>query len=954
MHEAPAGSEEVSAGNTCPPGAHGSVPPRATGANEAEGFPNSNPSAAKPPAAPVAPAPAGASEMLETEPPTSGAAVAPSATVGPPSEGTNPSSPAQPKSAAAAVASVSASSTVVSAVPAARTDVQCAKLDDGDRRGNTSPKTKGVPPNSAGAEASANPRVQEAPGMGGGSGGGNEGSSAGGSGGSGAGGLSTGAASLVSSFLKRGSTASADMPHPHAPSPPKTPTSLASLVAGVPPGSGGSSAAGFRTPTARTDNGTQTPRRGGDRFFHSAWPPSLKKRRRILYYPKPNDPVGRRILYWVRGNYRVKDNLGLSVAFWLSAQTQLPLQALTFVDPAIGRPVPSCNVPSSSDGTRTRLPGVRGAQHHAERQELPFGMAVEASALCEMEEALRALNVPLVAVACAESDIPSALACWCGGGAGSSSSAPGDARPPSADSTGAGEVAAAAMSATAEMLPAEGSVEITIMDECYHPRQLLLSEKVKDALRGTGALYAMDSSCVYPVNTNGGGAVGGQAGASAGGAAMVLTPQEFRRAQEGLLPAVLADLAPKPRLSLRSRPQDQMFTPGKKRATLPRQFEKRAQSTGSAFSVLSWSELRKLAASRFPGFGKPISRQAEGVTQIQDLISLLGGGERVGEAALRQTLDLTAAYTIDSQRTTDPSTGGLAHDCTGREPPPGICSMLEKEIAGAGFGGCLLHLLRLGSISSLSVVQALLCRPPDFKTGAIGKEQHPKMCESRRHLLEQVLKREYAVYRSHSYHRKMAGRVGGTSPAATTIGSVSPPAAKGQSWRGWMGIVPAWVWKELKKGQRDARQYQQRSPGEIRSAGSTVPSSVNDEIFSAIQVRLTTGARLHPSLASYWSRTVVKMILIPSQAVSLLVDMAEEFCLGAAYAGDVVPELLDSAFGVLKLPQTPVADGAGACVPSPGQALENEEGLLSALGGSDALTRFLSPVPVLLPPPAHS
>lgn len=31
--------------------------------------------------------------------------------------------------------------------------------------------------------------------------------------------------------------------------------------------------------------------------------------------------------------------------------------------------------------------------------------------------------------------------------------------------------------------------------------------------------------------------------------------------------------------------------------------------------------------------------------------------------------------------------------------------MLEKEIAGVGFGGCLLHLLRLGSISSLSVVQ---------------------------------------------------------------------------------------------------------------------------------------------------------------------------------------------------------------------------------------------------------
>jgi len=36
--------------------------------------------------------------------------------------------------------------------------------------------------------------------------------------------------------------------------------------------------------------------------------------------------IGTRILYWVRGNYRVKDNLGLSVALWLSTKLQLPLQ----------------------------------------------------------------------------------------------------------------------------------------------------------------------------------------------------------------------------------------------------------------------------------------------------------------------------------------------------------------------------------------------------------------------------------------------------------------------------------------------------------------------------------------------------------------------------------------------------------------------------------------------------
>lgn len=145
--------------------------------------------------------------------------------------------------------------------------------------------------------------------------------------------------------------------------------------------------------------------------------------------------------------------------------------------------------------------------------------------------------MPLVAVACAESEIPSALACWCGGGTGNGS-APAASRSASAGSCVTGAAAAAttataAAAATTEMLPTDGSVEITIMDECYHPRQLLLSEKVKDALRGTGALYAVDSSCVYPVNTNGGGAVGGQAGAGAGagGAANILSPEEFRRAQ---------------------------------------------------------------------------------------------------------------------------------------------------------------------------------------------------------------------------------------------------------------------------------------------------------------------------------------------------------------------------------------------------------------------------------------
>lgn len=35
---------------------------------------------------------------------------------------------------------------------------------------------------------------------------------------------------------------------------------------------------------------------------------------------------GTRILFWVRGSFRVRDNLALSVAMWLSTQLRMPLQ----------------------------------------------------------------------------------------------------------------------------------------------------------------------------------------------------------------------------------------------------------------------------------------------------------------------------------------------------------------------------------------------------------------------------------------------------------------------------------------------------------------------------------------------------------------------------------------------------------------------------------------------------
>ncbi|CAM9841139.1 unnamed protein product [Ectocarpus fasciculatus] len=118
------------------------------------------------------------------------------------------------------------------------------------------------------------------------------------------------------------------------------------------------------------------------------------------------------------------------------------------------------------------------------------------------------------------------------------------------------------------------------------------------------------------------------------------------------------------------------------------------------------------------------------------------------------------------------------------------------------------------------------------------------------------------------------------------------------------------------------------------------------------------------------------MMLIPSQAISLLIHMAEEFCLGAAHAGDVVPDLLDSAFGVLREPPprsaiTSVrAYAVAARAPSPGRAvaetrremsvfrrlyhppLATEEGLRPAFGGEEALIRFVTAT--VPPPPSTS
>lgn len=142
----------------------------------------------------------------------------------------------------------------------------------------------------------------------------------------------------------------------------------------------------------------------------------------------------------------------------------------------------------------------------------------------------QALNVPLVAVACAASEVPAALARWC-----SASRGCGGKRA-SSDSVAASPASAAAAAATSSTgLPIGGSVHVAIADESYHPQQLLMMERVKEALRGV-ALYTVDSSCVCPVNTYRGGraAVAGQVATAAAASTApgdFSSRKDFRRAQ---------------------------------------------------------------------------------------------------------------------------------------------------------------------------------------------------------------------------------------------------------------------------------------------------------------------------------------------------------------------------------------------------------------------------------------
>ncbi|CAM9614578.1 unnamed protein product, partial [Choristocarpus tenellus] len=161
-----------------------------------------------------------------------------------------------------------------------------------------------------------------------------------------------------------------------------------------------------------------------DPFCKSSWPPALKRRRRTFCNPGhsgvPTSQPGARVLYWVSGSLRVRDNLALGVCMWLSHKLRMPLQVIAFVDPCVGQATtPPPEVPDDaggSDEVEYYGRGVAGGKYSERGQSLlPFPVAVEVSALCEMEESLQDLNIPIVALPCATADIPRTLSLWCRG-----------------------------------------------------------------------------------------------------------------------------------------------------------------------------------------------------------------------------------------------------------------------------------------------------------------------------------------------------------------------------------------------------------------------------------------------------------------------------------------------------------------------------------------------------------
>ncbi|CAM9343434.1 unnamed protein product [Discosporangium mesarthrocarpum] len=227
-----------------------------------------------------------------------------------------------------------------------------------------------------------------------------------------------------------------------------------------------------------------------------------------------------------------------------------------------------------------------------------------------------------------------------------------------------------------------------------------------------------------------------------------------------------------------------------------------------------------------------------------------------------------------------------------------LAGKFRAELQGTGFGGCLLHLIRLGSLSPLRIVQAL-----DRPSSVLGEGASPLDPKAAREILKSVLDREYIIYRSYHLYKQLTeankgiARVQGLGGSKSTrAGGVPSSLWESRDWL--LLLIPEQVWVSLRLQQRDNAEHIY-TPQRIMKAAPG--AEVQDKLFMSIQANLAKDGRLHPQLAPRWAQALVKMMAIPSQALSLLVSMAEDLCLGGTSAADVVPSILD-AFDIFDAP----------------------------------------------------
>lgn len=261
----------------------------------------------------------------------------------------------------------------------------------------------------------------------------------------------------------------------------------------------------------------------------------------------------------------------------------------------------------------------------------------------------------------------------------------------------------------------------------------------------------------------------------------------------------------------------------------------------------------------------------------------MGGGERAAEKALRQTLSIAAALgALESKK--DGAAGRI--NCAngvgdGNQIWQDSSTFLENEISGVGFGGALLHLLRVGSISPLYVIQvqtmsrclflvlplyasalarAVFCNDWRIRLEPIAAAaccmltttrvflnrtqallDRSKDASANRYggtarwnasalLLEKVLNREYVLYRSYFFYQKE-----GRACVSATMASNGHGAPRPNLWRvkDWQHLIPRWVMEELQKGQRDKRQVTRHNIPRLLLGNGQAPPSI---LFTELDV----------------------------------------------------------------------------------------------------------------------